>query len=159
MNLKDLFPWLWRRDLSSLPYVATKCGHRTEQEGRVSAFEHVIIIEMPRNEIGSVDYCLDCIGKMAIQCAWCGNQIFIGDPITLYTPRCNFKVPEHAVVYAKKPLQLVGCLDGNCAESRADKAGLWLPDENGKGHVHRVPTAHEEILGHTKKPVNGGWMT
>lgn len=156
MNLKDLFPWLWRRELSPLPYVATKCGHRTEQEGRVLAFEHSTITKMQENESGSVDYCLDCIGKMAIQCAWCGKPIFIGDPITLYTPRRDSKTPEHAMIYNKEPLQLVGCLRGNCAESGADRAGFWLPNENDKGHVDRVPTAYEEILGHTKKPVNGG---
>lgn len=90
---------------------------------------------------------------MAIRCAWCGNRIFIGDPITLYTPLTqeltqnnDFQVPENAVVYSKDPLQLVGCLGWNCAESGADRAGFWVPGENGKGRVQRVQTAYEAIL-------------
>lgn len=149
MSLNDLF--LQLRSLSPFRYTATKCGHRTKRGGSVSAFGHTITTQMPKNEGSSVDYCLDCIGKMAIQCAWCGDPIFIGNPITLYTPRDDFQVPEHAVVYNKEPLQLVGCLGWNCAETGADRAGFWLPGEDGKGRVQRVPTAYEAILG-AKEP-------
>ena len=109
---------------------------------------------MPTNENGSMDYCLDCIGKMAIRCAWCGDPIFIGNPITLYTPHGDFQVPEHAIVYNKEPLQLVGCLGWNCAETGADRAGFWLQGEDGKGCVQRVPTAYEAILSDMKEDVN-----
>lgn len=127
--------------------VATKCRHNTKQSGKVSAFGKTVKTTMPVNTDGSVDYCLDCLGKMAIQCAWCDNPIFIGDPITLYTPNEDFLVPDHAVVYNEKPLQLVGCLGWNCADTGADRAGFWLPDKNGKGRAERIPTAYEAILG------------
>lgn len=144
----------WIGIFSPFRYKAVRCGHRTKRTGAVSAFGYTTITKMPRNKNGSIDYCLDCIGKMAIQCAWCGNPIFIGDPITLYTPNSNkFQIPEHAIVYNKKPLQLVGCFDWDCVESDADRAGLWLPNEDGAGHVHRVPTAYEAILGVKKSPM------
>lgn len=149
MSIRDLF--LRLGSWSPIRYKAVKCGHRTKQSGRVSAFEQTITVTMPQNQNGSMDYCLDCIGGMAIQCAWCGDPIFIGEPITLYTPRSDFQVPEHAVVYNKEPIQLVGCLSGNCAETGIDRAGFWMPGENGKGSVWRVPTVLEVILG-AKEP-------
>lgn len=165
MNIGNLF--LRLDSLSPFRYAAQKCGHRTKRSGPVSAFGRTITTKMPMNKNGSVDYCLDCIGKMAIRCAWCGDQIFIGNPITLYSPgpRTGFfsseepseaqrarkqddlVVPDGAVVYHENPLTLVGCLGWNCADTGADRAGFWLPDENGKGRVHRVQTAYEAILG------------
>src|SRR3989344_6557684 len=152
MSIDDLF--LWLSSLSPFRYVAVKCGHRTKRSGPVSAFERTITTKMPMNENGCVDYCLDCIGKMAIRCAWCGDPIFIGNPITLYTPHGDFQVPEHAIVYNKEPLQLVGCLGWNCAETGADRAGFWLQGEDGKGCVQRGPTAYEAILSDMKEDVN-----
>ncbi len=137
---------------NGIQYTATKCGHRTKLAGQVSAFGQTITTKMSMNKSGSVDYCLDCIAKMAIQCAFCGDPIFIGDPITLYTPRDGFQIPDHAVVYREEPLQLVGCLGSNCADTGADRAGFWLPGENGKGRVQRVKAAYEGILG-AKVPV------
>ncbi len=85
---------------------------------------------------------------MAVQCAWCPNLVFIGDPITLYSPRDYSRIPaERAIVFSIEPLRYVGCLGWNCALTGADKAGFWLPDENGHGYVKRVPTAFEEMLG------------
>lgn len=139
----------WRNDFKY--YTASKCGHRTKRTGPVSAYEHIITMRMPRNDGGTMDYCLDCIGKMTIRCAWCDTPIFISSPVTLYTPRDDFQVPEYAVVYGEKPLQLVGCLGWNCAESGADHAGFWLPGEDGTGCVQRVPTLWEKMLG--KSPV------
>lgn len=145
MSINDLFLHLGR--LSIFRYTATKCGHRTKRTGKVSAFGRVIITQMPTNKSGKVDYCLNCLGKMAIRCAWCGGPIFIGDPITLYTPKDDFQVPEYTVIYREKPLQLVGCLGWDCADTGADRAGFWLPGENRKGRVWRVQTALEAILG------------
>lgn len=149
MSVHDLF--LRFGCLSPLRYKAAKCGHRTKRSGLVSAFGRTITTKMPKNHDGSVDYCLGCISKMAIQCAWCGGSIFIGDPITLYIPSGDFQVPEHAVIYNKESLQLVGCLSGNCADTGADRAGFWLPGEDDKGCVHRVPTVYEAIFG-AKEP-------
>lgn len=127
-------------------HVASKCGHRTYRTGKVSAFGHTIKTKMPKNDDGSFDYCLGCIGKMAIRCAWCGESIFVGDPITLYTPGEGFEIPAHAVVHKEDPLQLVGCLRWDCAQTGGDMAGTWIPDHDEKGRVRRIPTAFEYLL-------------
>ncbi len=59
----------------------------------------------------------------------------------------GFVVPDYAVVYRKNPLTLIGCLGWNCADTGADRAGFWLPGEDGQGRVKRVQTAYEAILG------------
>jgi hypothetical protein len=141
MGIGNLF--LRLSSLSPFRYKATKCGHHTKQRGPVQAFGQTATIRMPKNKDGSVDYCLACIGEMMIRCAWCGKPIFIGEPITLYTPRGDFQVPEHAVVYNNDPLQLVGCLRWDCAESGVDRAGFWLPGDDCNGRVYRVPTPIE----------------
>jgi hypothetical protein len=124
------------------------CGHRTKLTGRVSAFGRSITTRMPKPQNGEVKYCLDCIGSMAIRCAWCADPIFIGDPVTLYISRKpSFEIPEHAVIHETEPLQLVGCLGWNCADTGADRAGFWMPGEDGKGKVQRVPTAYERMMG------------
>lgn len=150
MNISDLLFSL--RSLNPAHYTAVKCGHRTKRSGSVSAFGCTINTKMRRNRDGSVDYCLDCIGKMAIQCAWCGDPIFIGDPITLYTPRGEFKVPEHAVIYNNEPLQLVGCLSLNCAETGADRAGFWLPGENTRGVCSACQLPTRQFLVQKSRP-------
>lgn len=143
---RDMF--LRLSTLSPVRYTASKCGHRTRLSGRVSVFGAAVTTTMPKQEDGLPEYCLDCISKMAIRCAWCKDPIFIGDPITLYTPtNPDFEVHEHAVVYNKDPLQVVGCLGWNCADTGADRAGFWLPGNDGKGSVSRVPTVFEMILG------------
>lgn len=165
-----LNPLGWLKKMPSLPptLTATICGHQTHLKGPVTALGESITTTMPRNEDGSTDYCLDCIGKMAIRCAWCGGTIFIGDPVTLYTPRSaesfrksdettfvsapgvDFQIPNHAVVFNTSPLQLVGCLRMSCAGSGADRAGFWVPRPDNVGGVQRVQTAFEQIL------ANGG---
>ena len=122
--------------------TARICGHKTKQKGKVSAFGVTITTEMPLKD-DTVDYCLDCIAKMAIQCAWCGLPIFIGNHITLYfSSKPDFVVPDHAVVYNQKTLELVGCLRMDCASTGADRAGFWLPDEQGHGHVERTASMY-----------------
>lgn len=125
-------------------YRATRCGHQTYQKGQIVAFGEHTTTEMPLNNQRSVDWCLACIEKMAIPCAWCEKPIFIGDPVTLYSPvDKTFEIPDHAVIYDKERLQLVGCLRWECADTGADRAGFWLPGDDGNGHVERVPTAYE----------------
>lgn len=128
-------------------HTASKCGHRTYRKGKVSAFGHTITTKMRKNKDCSRDYCLDCLGKMAIRCAWCSRPIFVGDPITLYTPGEGVEVSVHAVSHNEDPLQLVGCLGSNCADTGGDMAGTWAPGSNGKGQVRRMPTAFEYLLG------------
>lgn len=114
------------------------CGHKTKLHDRVTAFGESTLTRLSIKD-GKIDYCHQCIEKMAIQCAWCGHTIFIGDPITLYSPRDeDFEVPEHAIFYQEDSLQLVGCLRWNCADSGADRMGFWLPP----GIVQRVQSAY-----------------
>lgn len=122
--------------------IVADCGHKTKKKDKVTAYGESTVTGVPIKN-GKTPYCHRCIEKMAIKCAWCGHVIFIGDPITLYTPRDkDFKVPEHAVAYRENPLQLVGCLRWECAETGADRAGFWLPP----GAVQRVPTAYEMCM-------------
>lgn len=125
-------------------YRAAKCGHSTMRIGKITVFGETSTLQMPLNDAKGVDWCLECVAKMAIRCAWCGEPIHIGNPVTLYTPeKKDFVMPDHAVVHQKDPLQLVGCLRWDCAETGADRAGFWIPGNDGKGTVHRVPSPLE----------------
>ena len=100
------------------------------------------IIQMPCAENGSPDYCLECIGNMTIKCAWCGNPITIGRPITLYVPDKDFKVPDYAVRYIEGGVNaLVGCFRMTCADGRG-LSGHWLPP----GKVERCMSPFELCL-------------
>lgn len=137
--------------------VVAKCGHETKLKDEVIAFNETITTKIKPNDDGSVDYCHECLGKMATLCAWCKKPIFIGDVITLYSPRKKdeFKVPEHAVIYDKERMSLVGCGRTTCADTRADYAGCWIPDEDGKGKVHRGPTMIEQSMANLAKGGEG----
>jgi len=74
------------RALHPVPYTASGCGHKTKRAGDINVFDHTVTIQMPLNEDKGLDWCLECIGKMAIRCAWCGEPILIGHPVTLYSP-------------------------------------------------------------------------
>lgn len=123
-------------------YAANVCGHRTKKTGKVTSRGESYAISMPLSKNGSPDYCLDCIAKMSIGCAWCERSIHIGDPVTLYMPRETFKVPEHAVRYDEDDRFLVGCLGWECAETGADHQGFWMPP----GKVARVPSPIETLM-------------
>lgn len=122
--------------------LMAKCGHRTRLKDKVSAFGEYALSTLSINKDGSMDYCHKCIEKMAIQCAWCGKSIFIGDAVTLYSPNKKYEVPEHTIVYSQDPLRLVGCMRGNCADTGADQSGFWIPP----GEVKKVPTVIEMLI-------------
>ena len=125
------------------------CGHMTKARNWIKAFGAKTITKLPLKD-GKTAYCHQCLQRMVIQCAWCKKPIFVGDPITLYSPRDpNFKVPEHAVIYSENPLCLVGCLGWNCAVTGADRAGFWLPP----GQVQRVVTPLEMIMANPSQGV------
>lgn len=126
-------------------HTANVCGHLTKQKGVMKSPDgSQSIMSMPLADNGHPNYCLECIGKMTIQCAWCDNRIAIGDPVTLYIPKKGFEIPKHAVHYSSEGGQesLVGCLGWNCAESSADLCGRWMPP----GVVQRVPSPIELCL-------------
>ena len=118
-----------------LKVPASVCGHQTKLKDRVSAFGESRGYRLIPHQ-GKVEYCHQCLAKMTIRCAWCGKPIFIGSPITLYSPSKpkEFAVPEYAVVYDANRLVLVGCLRWECAETGADRMGFWVPP----GVVERV---------------------
>lgn len=118
------------------------CGHKTLRTDRVTAFGTSCKTKIPINN-GRTDYCHRCLEKMAIRCAWCGEVIFIGDPVTLYSPRdAECQMPEYAVLYNKDHNSYVGCLRWNCAETGADRAGFWYPP----GRVVRTPSPLEVAM-------------
>lgn len=123
-------------------YMANICGHHTKKTGGVTSHGESHTMSMPLSENGSPDYCLDCIAKMSIRCAWCENSIHVGDPVTLYIPQESYKVPEHAVRYDKDECCLVGCLGWNCTQTGADRQGFWMPP----GKVARVPSPIEMLM-------------
>lgn len=123
--------------------TATQCGHRTKHAGGVSAFGKTVWLQPPKNDSGSTDYCLECIGKMTIRCAWCGEPIFVGEPITLFAPVDVFDVPEHAVLHRAGTSEFVGCLRFNCAESGALLAGFWHFGAHGQGSVQLLEQCDE----------------
>ena len=126
--------------------IVADCGHETFLKDRVEAFGESVITELPIKN-GTTPYCHRCLEKMAIRCAWCGRAIFIGDPITLYSPRDkDQKMPDYAISYKDR---FVGCLRWNCAETGADRAGFWYPP----GRVVRVPTLIEMCM---QSMQNGG---
>ena len=138
--IKDLLALISRKNPDE---IKCKCGHHSKLEKEVHVHGKTEKLKLNYKPFRRPPYCLDCIEKTAIICPWCGKPIFIGDIITLYTPKDkNFKIPAGAVVYTKDPLRLVGCQRMNCAESAADYCGIW----EAPGVVKRIPSAIERIL-------------
>lgn len=147
MSLRHLLPRLRAALPFSQEFHARRCGHQTASKGLIHAYGESSFVTMHVTGRKTVDYCLDCLEKMTIRCAWCDRPIFIGDEVTLYAPAEGCIVPEHAVVYQTFPMQLVGCLRWDCARDLKDRAGFWILDPNQKGvaYVLRVPTADEML--------------
>ncbi len=121
--------------------IMANCGHLTKLIDRVSAFGDETETEIKIFPGEQPAYCHRCLEKMACRCVWCGRTIFIGDPITLYTPNGDYVRPSYAIVYSENPLQIVGCGRSDCADTGADYAGFWLPP----GKVERQSTPIETL--------------
>lgn len=124
-------------------YTSSICGHRTKRVGQVTSLgeKRILSLNVLKSD-GKPRYCLDCIAKMSIKCAWCGNPIHIGDPITLYSPKDSYDVPEYAVRYTEDPKRLVGCLGWECADTGGDRSGFWTTP----GVVARVALPIEMLM-------------
>jgi hypothetical protein len=120
-------------------YIANVCGHKTKRKGLVSAFGGKIMMQLGLCENGKPEYCLDCIGQMSIQCAWCEGSIAIGDYVTLYAHETNTRIPKHAVRYHEDEGLLIGCMRKGCGSLFAKKLGIWTPP----GVVKRIPSPVE----------------
>jgi len=118
---------------------AVKCGHRSRKSGRISAFGDSVFTHLKANSDGTLDYCLACLGKMAIQCSLCKRAIFVGDPIALY-----HGTQASAVIVGPTDSAHVGCMF--CTDSAANHSGFWVPDEDGKGQVQRILNGFERAL-------------
>lgn len=139
--------WVICSSIFRTTYTANKCLHKTKRKGFMKKGNGVTIMTMPLTENGRPDYCLGCIGEMSIRCAWCGGEITVGKPVTLYIPLDTYEVPDYAVLYEEDGCGfLVGCLRWEC-DPMADRAGFWMPGDNGRGMVERVPTALETLIG------------
>ena len=89
---------------------------------------------IPLAKNGSPDYCICCLNSMAIRCAWCGESIAIGDPVSLCAlVNPLHLMPEYAVGHGEK--QFVGCLRWGCADGAHARSGFWNPP----GQVVEVP--------------------
>jgi hypothetical protein len=127
--------------------VRARCGHLTSLQAIVWRGDEAKVTDMSSQDQPEV--CGDCLAAMAISCAWCGEAIFIGDPVTLYSARREkiAELPEGAVLYlpdymeggSRAYITAVGCLGWNCADTGADRAGFWLPDPNRPGHGYVKP--------------------
>lgn len=99
------------------------CGHETPLVFELVVNDHPH--EFSWDKPGAPPLCKDCWAAISIRCAWCGNGIFPGNPVMLYTPKQDFQLPEYAVVVTENPVRVVGCLSMHCADSGADMAGHW----------------------------------
>jgi len=121
-------------------HLANICGHRTLKEGVTSSFNERYVIEMSLEDNGRPNYCLECIGKMAIRCGWCGHQIHIGSFVTPYFPKGE--MPDYTVYDSDRPSgekTVVGCERADCASSGGDYYAIWIPP--GKVQRLRLPAA------------------
>lgn len=122
------FP-LWLRHLFGSKTLA-QCGHKTYMVDRVRAHGGSAVTELAIFHHGKFEYCHRCLAKMAIQCAKCGEPIFIGDGIALgvaedeSAPR-----PLHSKTYTTPDgiLNHILCLRHDCGHSLDNLAGFWVP--------------------------------
>lgn len=120
-------------------YVS-KSGKRTKRCGYASMFGQNLFIHIPLNDEGSVDYTVEEVADMAIQCTWCGRPIHIGDIVTLQKARrIDFIPPAYAVVHPTDPPQFIGCTGHRCCDDDTKPQGLWVTGEKGKGKVFLFP--------------------
>jgi hypothetical protein len=149
VNLKDIKFWLetvWIATTSIFQktYIANICGHRTKRQGVAVSFGERGIMNMPLEENGQPGHCLECIGKMAIRCGWCGKPINIGDMVTPYVPKPE--MPEYTRYHQDGPNDtrtVIGCCRSTCREFPGDEHGQWLPP----GKVERSPSVIERLSG------------
>lgn len=137
-NIREFFMRMFR-----VRVLARRCGHQSPLNGTVSAYGEFTEMRMPFNNQGTIDWCLDCIGKMTIKCASCGKPIWIGSPIALIVLDDQDEIPPYAVPHEGG---FVVCLRIDCGEP-CMRSGFWLPSVNGHGYVFRVPSPIELCLG------------
>ena len=119
--------WYWAQHYFFLIFgrnYLCDCGHKAKWATMIFPAED----SSGLYKLGKKDFCPKCFLSKVIKCAWCGKEIPPESPITLYTPKPEFTIPDYAVKYQEKegdPVRLVGCLRWECADTGADRAGFW----------------------------------
>ncbi len=102
--------------------VIAGCGHYTYLKDVVTFNGFASVIKITDK---NVPYCHKCLEKMTIKCAWCGNPIFIGNRITLFSAKEIFKIPEYAVKNEDFPGGYVGCDRMSCCDMLGELIAFW----------------------------------
>lgn len=90
--------------------VARICSHETKKEGIVYVGKKALSLSLAVDENGYTPYCLDCLGRMSIRCAVCGDLIQVGEPVAVYDRNSFVSLPSHAVSYKYDERYVIGCL-------------------------------------------------
>ncbi len=127
-------------------FVGSCCGHavtlaedsRGALTGMLTAFGKSRKTAVPRTGEGKVHYCLDCLSKMSIRCATCGDVIFVGD--TISTGEVVGKPAfDNIVRDPKYPEYYIGCASNRaCCPDIDYLAGHWMPNDDGTASVKRI---------------------
>lgn len=150
------YSWFSRR-------VKADCGHEARSRGMIIAYGQKKTFHLLWH-VKSVKFCLECEARMITRCAWCGRTIFLGSPITMYSPKDrNYQAPKGSRAYAfdeekqelievdplttHKNFSYVGCLGWNCADGM-DRFGFWVEP----GRPERFMSPLEAII-QTGQPV------
>lgn len=127
--------WRW----SSRMIPATKCGHKTRISGSVVIFGKHVAFRLPVKD-GQTQYCLECIGKMAVRCASCGEPVIVGDTVTLRAPIAGRRLVESNGCKSDGAGRYIGCY--RCGHTRSDGVGfLVIP-----GKVRIIPHVNEPVI-------------
>lgn len=104
--------------------TASVCGHETKVKGLMATpFGAISVYRIPARP----EYCLSCLGRMAVQCICCEKPIWVGDSVTLYQPNQKDKLPRYAFRLYKGSDYYVACTRLDCAKNRKSILAHWLP--------------------------------
>ncbi len=108
----------------SKPVLAEGCGHTTREVSVAIKNNDWVIVQVPPGNDRA--YCAKCVVKSAIVCAWCGEIIWPGDPVSLMAPLETkfYKQLEGSFCFDRETMTMIGCLRPGCS-SRFDVAGFW----------------------------------
>jgi hypothetical protein len=120
-----------------------QCGHKTPAEGEVKAFGDAITMVMPRNLKKKHTMCPSCLAKKAICCAWCGQAIFVGEPVTLFVATAGGVEPKpDSMLHGGD--RLVGCLRPKCKQPNVSAVGiLSLNVTTGTTYIGEIETGSQ----------------
>lgn len=113
------------------------CNHKTRIRGKVRAKGRVFHKDLKIFN-GSPLYCHECLGHLAIECAWCDELILYEEKTKLYQP-CTDKylLPLKFKMFFKDPDYLFGCNRESCYGPEISKHfGFFLVKEKGQRHQH-----------------------